>query len=265
MTAQKPLLTPEEATTVLAANAKNLPDDVTAALRQVASGQPLETKQREILESIVAEGKAKQNATATAREADPKDRPEKKIGRNGKKRERDLAVHARRLLILDMRFRHPPVPMRQIAKDLNISTNTVVADMNAIRRDNAELLSGNAGRDLLGETLARYELIAGKAMTMAEDHKGTNAKARFLRTATDALEAKTRLALDAGVIRKAPTKIEASGPEGAPIPVADHTPLVRRLTLQERLNELRQARAARQAPPAPAAATPPAPQPAPPP
>ena len=248
MTPEKPGLTPQEAGTVLAAAAKLEPDQITAAVRQVAAGQPITVEQRENLETIAQSGQSGQIVTATIKTA--KDHPgtdQQPLGRRARQRERDFAVTARRQLILEMRFRHPPVTIRDIGKKLGISTTTVMLDLKAIRTSNAKLLNCPDGRDLLAETLAKFELIAAKCMTLADSHAGTQAKTGFIRAATTALEAKNKLMLDAGIIERAPARTTIEGPNGGPVTISQTIDATHTLSKRDKIAALNAAQDAKKA------------------
>lgn len=242
MTTPKPVLTPVEATTVLKAADTLKQDPVTDAIRQVAAKQPISGSQREALESVVADGAERQTATEIIKSSGRVGKPEAKLGRGGRRAERDLAVQARRQMIISYRFRWPPTPVREIARLMEISTNTVIKDLNAIRRERAEMFTGTRGQEMVAEAIAQLEIIAIQSLGTAAEHKNPATKARQRRVAISAIEAKVAMMQDAGMAPRAPSRIEQSGPNGGPIPIESTE---KSLTKAEKIAAMAAARAAK--------------------
>ena len=217
MTEDKPILTPPEAALVLATAASLVGDPLKDAVRKVAGKQPISQAETAALESVVADGEAEQNRAETIKRAGPKENPDTPLGRPGRQRERDLAVHARRREIIKLRYRCPPMPVRDIAKKLQINQCTVIADLNAIRKQRQDLYDPRRGQEMIAESVDVLDLIATQAMTTADAHKSPNIKARQYRVAVSALEAKVRMMQDAGMAPRAPTRAEVTGKNGQPL------------------------------------------------
>jgi len=216
MTEEKPLLTAPEAATVLAAAASLVEDPLKAAVRQVAGKQPITGKQRAELEAVVADGEMKQAETETINRAGPAENPDAPLGRPSRKTEHDLAVHARRRMIVRLRFRCPPMEIRAIAKKLQCSPVTVIADLNAIRKERAELWSGAKGQEMISEVVDQLAVIATEAMEISHAHRAPAIRLKGLSEARGALTDKTRLMQDSGMAPRAPTKVEAKIEDNRP-------------------------------------------------
>ena len=216
MTEEKPVLTAQEAATVLAAAASLVEDPLKAAVRQVAGKQPITGKQRAELEAVVADGEAKQSETETVAQAGPTENPDAPLGRPGRKAERDLAVHARRRMIVKLRFCCPPMEIRAIAKKLHIAPVTVISDLNAIRKERAELWTGTKGQEMISDAIDKLELIAAEAMAISKAHKAPGTRLNAFREARNALESKVAMMQDSGMAPRAPTKVEAKIEDNRP-------------------------------------------------
>jgi hypothetical protein len=243
MSTQKPIISPSEAATVLKAADALKQDPVTDAIRQVAAKQAISGPQRETLESLVASGTAEQTKTALVKAAGRAGNPEAKLGRGGRRAERDLAVQARRQMIISLRFRWPPTPVREIARQLGISPCTVIADMNAIRRERAEMFTGTRGQEMVAESIAQLEIIAIQSLGTASEHKSPATKARQRRVAISAIEAKVRMMQDSGMAPRPPSKSELSGPNGGPIAI--QTDEAKTLTKAQKIAAMAAAREAK--------------------
>ena len=167
MTEDKPILTPQEAALVLATAASLVGDPLKDAVRKVAGKQPISQAETAALEAVVADGDTEQSRTETLKRAGRPGNPDAPLGRPGRKRERDLAVHARRKEVIKLRFRWPPTPVREIAKKLGINPCTVIADLNAIRKERTDLFDPMRGQEIIAEAIDVMDITARQAMTTA--------------------------------------------------------------------------------------------------
>lgn len=205
-------LTADQAKIVLASDATNVTEHEKRLLQKVVDKKPLSDAERGKLEGVMAKANSDQLRIRTAASAGKAEaRKTKSTIAIGTK---DFAIAARRRLVLELRMRHPAPSISAIAEELKVNRDTIWRDICALRKEHAEVLDGRANMELLGQTLAQYDILHGKSMALAEQFSGPNAKATLLRTAGAALDSKTRLMADTGVIRRAPVKTEhsATGP-----------------------------------------------------
>jgi len=120
----------------------------------------------------------------------------------------EIAVFDRRRQVMEYRMQHPPMTVRAIAAKMEISVPTVLNDMQAIRDRHNRILDTRHTMRLLGQTVEQYDILHGKALALADSFTSPMAKAALLRTAISALDSKSRLMGETGVIHRVPERQE---------------------------------------------------------
>lgn len=146
----------------------------------------------------------------------------------------DVSVDNRRRNILRMRMQFPPVSVRMISEKLKISTRTVQLDMMYLRSQMSSEYFAKDNRAAIGRAMAESETLAFQFLTEGDSldiKKFASEKAALYGRALQALQMRDNIMLEAGIIAKVPTKIEASGPNGGPLQVQDLTTM----TVEERI------------------------------
>ena len=203
----------EEAEVILRTNEKNVDATTKRLLQKVVDKRPLSEEEIGEIEGIVINAKL-QVAVATGTfqtddQAPPDPESEASLIANQKRQEVKDRIAARRQIVFEMRCQHPPVTVRDICKRLSISMDTCMSDIAAIKKEHATVLSQtDENLTKLGGTVAQYDLIYRKAMTLGDQFTAPMAKAAFLRTAISALDSKARLMGDTGIIQRVPERQE---------------------------------------------------------
>ena len=177
-----PGLSATDIETVLAADPSTKGPDETTMVKKVASGQPLTTAERGHLETRLVESEVQQTEVEVVREAGNS----RKRG-NGRARAKDLAIRERRRLVMKKRLVWPPTPIKQIAKELGVSENTVMSDLEDIRNEHVEIFSGRRSAELAGTLIEQYDAIANEALRCAAGITNPTSKSRMMTAATRAL------------------------------------------------------------------------------
>jgi hypothetical protein len=201
-------LDPEAAAVILRTNENNVDAATKRLLQKVVDKRPLSEEEIGELEGIQANHQLLEEAKTKDIEPAGDQTAAVATRFNFKKAERDLAVQSRRRLVLELRTQHPPVTIREIARRLEISTDTVQKDIDAIKETHAKVLDGALTLHILGQTCEQYDILYGKAMALAEKFTSPMAKAAFIRTAISALDSKSRLMGETGIIHKVPERHE---------------------------------------------------------
>lgn len=203
----------DEAEVILRTNEKNIDATTKRLLQKVVDKRPLSEEEIGEIEGIIANAKL-QVQIASGEFADDPQVPadpdsERTLLANQKRQEKREKIIARRQLVFEMRCQHPPVTVREICRRLSISMDTCMSDIAAIKAEHSKVLS-ETGENLakLGGTVAQYDLIYRKAMSLGDSYTSPMAKAAFLRTAISALDSKSRLMGDTGIIQRVPERQE---------------------------------------------------------
>jgi predicted ArsR family transcriptional regulator len=205
-------LTPREAKTILNANQSNMDSRAKRILQKVVDKRPLSDDEIGELEGIVV------IETLVARVAENLEvPPEIAIGTATtikcamNKSERELQIieaRNRRKIVVELRAQHPPVPIREIAKRLGVNADTICEDLKKLRKQHEKVLDGVDTLKILGQTVEQYDIMHGKALAWADAFSSPMAKAALLRTAISALDSKSRLMAETGIIHKVPQRQE---------------------------------------------------------
>lgn len=204
-----------EAEVILRTNEKNVDATTKRLLQKVVDKRPLSEEEIGEIEGIVANANLQVQIASGEFAEDPPDQapPDKEseveLEELRKREAKKEKIVARRQLVFEMRCQHPPVTVREICKRLSISMDTCMKDIQAIKLTHAQILS-ETGENLakLGGTVAQYDLIFRKAMTLSDSYTSPMAKAAMMRTALTALDGKTRLMGDTGIILRVPERQE---------------------------------------------------------
>lgn len=205
-------LKPGEARTILTADRANMDGRSKRILQKVVDKRPLSDDEVGELEGIVAGDKMMQRALGDRLE--PTDQSERTleviddaIRLNNERSEQAIERNNRRQVVLEMRMQHPPMAIRAIAKQLGVTTDTIMRDIKANRAKQAKILDVS-NTQLLGQTLSQYDIIHGTAMALVGSYSSPMAKAALLRTALSALDGKTKVMGETGVIHRVPERSE---------------------------------------------------------
>lgn len=204
----------EEAEVILRTNEKNVDATTKRLLQKVVDKRPLSEEEIGEIEGIIANAKLQVSiATGTfedeSAQLPPDARSEIELRDKLKRDEKRDRILARRQIIFEMRCQHPPVTVREICKRLSISMDTCMKDIAAIKDTHAKIMSEtDENLTKLGGTIAQYDLIYRKAMTLADNYTSPMAKAAMLRTCLSALDSKSRLMGDTGIILRVPERQE---------------------------------------------------------
>ncbi len=208
-------LTAPEAATILKANAKNIDTASKRILQKVVDKRPLSEDEIGELEGIVAGAELESAAAkgllepgeggevlSTTEQIDGKTFPD------NNSQERMIEIQDRRRQVLAMRLQHPPVPIRKIAKYFGVANDTICRDLKNLKKEHGRILNGETTLEMLGQTVAQYDLLHGKALQLVDSFSSPMAKAALLRTAISALDSKSRLMGETGVIHRVPERQE---------------------------------------------------------
>lgn len=219
-----------EAATILAANVKNIDSRSKRILQKVVDKKPLSDEEVGELEGIVANAKVYQDLNDVGPEVSESEIRQVAAGETElssaietrslraimKEGEEAIEAHeyavtqrkARRRLVMELRMQHPPMPSRQIAEKLKVNRSTILNDIKMIKREHEKVLDTSRTIELLGNTAEQYDVISGKAMTLADQYTNPMAKAALLRTALAAMDSKSRLMMETGIIHRVPERQE---------------------------------------------------------
>jgi hypothetical protein len=158
----------------------------------------------------------------------PKAKPKKKNapppgtgGGREKSDELDFKTDSRRQIIVRLRMTHPPLSLRQIADKLKCSVDTVMADIRFLRTQFTSEYFADNNRAAVARACAELQTLAAQFLTEAENlpkHANwTTERSSLYGRALQALDQRNNIMMECGIINKAATKIETSGPDGKPI------------------------------------------------
>ena len=99
------------------------------------------------------------------------------------------------------------VPQVVIAKTLNVHRNTIANDVRELRRTHREDVADNDVHDTLGDAVAKFDEIFKYAMQEYSTVEKPREKAQFLEKALSAMDKKTRLLVETGILPKAAQEI----------------------------------------------------------
>jgi hypothetical protein len=208
MTAKRFKLSPEEAAVILRTNESNVDAMTKRLLQKVVDKRALSEEELGELEGITANHQlalaAKEHVLETGEDT-PHALATRKAYKNA---ERDLAVQARRRMVLELRTQQPPMSIRDIAKRLDCATDTVTKDLQALKENHGKILDSSFTLKILGQTVEQYDILYGKAMALGDHYSSPMAKAAFLRTAISALDSKSKLMGETGIIHRVPERQE---------------------------------------------------------
>ena len=210
-------LKPSEAATILAANAKNMDNRSKRILQKVVDKNPLSDEEIGELEGLVAAGwlaaKLEDGSLSVTDEEEEETiplssdiLPSKMIMRE--RMSRRAALEDRRRIVLELRCQHPPVSQVEIARRLKVNRTTIINDIQRIREKQEKTIDHSTSLRLLGQTVDQYDILHGKAMALVDQYSSPMAKAALLRTAISALDSKTRVMGDTGMIVRVPERQE---------------------------------------------------------
>ena len=209
-------LKPSEAATILAANAKNMDNRSKRILQKVVDKNPLSDEEIGELEGLVAAGRlaakledGSLSVTEEEEETIPLSSdliPSKMVLRE--RMARRAAIEDRRRIVLELRCQHPPVSQVEIARRLKVNRTTIINDIQRIREKQEKTIDHSTSLRLLGQTVDQYDILHGKAMALVDQYSSPMAKAALLRTAISALDSKTRVMGDTGMIVRVPERQE---------------------------------------------------------
>jgi DNA-binding Lrp family transcriptional regulator len=203
MSAPSLKLTANEAATILKANLGNIDHASKRILQKVVDKRTLSDDEIGTLEGIVAnQGASDAEKNYALVPAGTKKLTEFETS------EIKLADIDRQKLVAELRRQHPPVPMREIATRLGVGLDRVFRDVKAIEKRNSAILNAEHSIQILGETVAQYDVLHGKCMALADKFTSPMAKSALLRTAISALDSKTRLMGETGIIHRVPERQE---------------------------------------------------------
>jgi len=99
------------------------------------------------------------------------------------------------------------VPQAVIAKTLNVHRNTVVTDVKELRKMHRKAVKDSDVHDTLGDSVAKFDEIFKYSMQEFSTAEKAREKAQFLEKAIAAMDKKTRLLVETGVLPKAAQEI----------------------------------------------------------
>lgn len=115
------------------------------------------------------------------------------------------AIAERRETVWEMLVRG--VPQVVIAKTLNVHRNTIANDVKELRRTHRKEVKDNDVHETLGDSVAKFDEIFKYAMQEYSTVEKPREKAQFLEKALSAMDKKTRLLVETGVLPKAAQEI----------------------------------------------------------
>lgn len=204
-------LKPSEAKVILAANVKNMDSRSKRILQKVVDKSPLSDDEIGELEGIVAagrlelqllEGKLEDKGSESAAEL------RNTFEHIEANMERRAKILDRRRIVMEWRCQHPPVPIKEICKRLNVCIDTVMNDIKRIKESHERAIDASTSIRILGQTVEQYDVLHGKAMHLVDQYSSPMAKAALLRTAISALDSKARLMGETGIIHRVPERQE---------------------------------------------------------
>jgi transcriptional regulator len=133
------------------------------------------------------------------------------------------ATYERRVDVFRMKMRG--LNHSVIARELGVNRNTIIRDSEWIKENLRELAASTDKFSEMGTAMAKLDEIEKEAMFHFNETENPHAKNNFLLTAITACEKRIRLAMDAGLIEKAPVHINMSVEE------------IKKMTTQELLNK----------------------------
>lgn len=223
-------LKPAEARVILDTDAKNFDATTKRLLQKVVDKRPLSEEEKGELEGIMAAHKLHEDVTSLSKDRGdgegngmPEPMAAGQVARKIDQRlnhkwtdpvrlyqaaEENEELWDRRRVVMEMRSQHPPVSLNKIAEKLGIDHATVRRDILQSRRRYASVLGQKFTLQMLGRTVDQYDVILGRAMSMIDQFSSPMAKAAFLRTAVSALDSKTRLMTETGIIQRVPERTE---------------------------------------------------------
>jgi hypothetical protein len=99
------------------------------------------------------------------------------------------------------------VPQVTIAKTLNVHRNTITNDVRELRKLHREEVKDTDVHETLGDAVAKFDEIFKYAMQEYSTADKAREKAQFLEKAIAAMDKKTRLLVETGVLPKAAQEI----------------------------------------------------------
>lgn len=127
---------------------------------------------------------------------------------------------SRRLQVLRLRMTWPPMSLTAIAKKLGTSNKTIEEDMEYVRTKFNSDYFAKSNHARVARATAEMEVIAFQLMADAErlsPRAYPTERAALMGKALQALQERNRILFESGVIAKAPTKMEMTGKDGAPL------------------------------------------------
>ncbi len=198
-------ISPEEAKVILRTNEKNVDASTKRLLQKVVDKRPMSEEEIGELEGIIVNAQlVGQHNHALNNIAAETDNKLAKLTR----RELEISIENRRRIIAELRSQQPPLSVRKIAEKLDVTTATVMNDINAIRAQHERIMDSSKTLEMLGQTVNQYDILHGKAMALCDSFSSPMAKAAFLRTAISALDSKSKLMGETGIIHRVPERQE---------------------------------------------------------
>lgn len=121
----------------------------------------------------------------------------------GRKSKEDIAD--RRKTVWEMLVRG--IPQVVIASTLNVHRNTIANDVKELRKQHREQVKDTDVHETLGDSVAKFDEIFKYAMHEYSTADKSREKAQFLEKAISAMDKKTRLLVETGVLPKAAQEI----------------------------------------------------------
>lgn len=142
-------------------------------------------------------------------------------GGHEKSEELDFKNESRRQMVTRMRMTHPPLSLKQMAERLGCCVNTVIADIRFLRTQFTSEYFAENNRAAVARACAELQTLAAQFLTEAEKlpktPMWTTERSSLYGRALQALDQRNNIMMECGIINKAATKIETSGPDGKPI------------------------------------------------
>lgn len=140
---------------------------------------------------------------------------------SGRSEEMDFKNDSRRQILVRLRMTHPPLSLKQIANKLGCCINTVIADIRFLRTQFTSEYFAENNRAAVARACAELQTLAAQFLTEAEKlpktPMWTTERSSLYGRALQALDQRNNIMMECGIINKAATKIETSGPDGKPI------------------------------------------------
>lgn len=180
--------------------------DLINTLKKVEAGKPLTSDERDRMKQIVRK-RERRKIEETADVAAG-------CGKKVAKFEQDFYEATRRMEVYELRL--AGFSLSQIAKEMQVKRETVSADLRFIDRALRAGISPEKAKQVIQERLMDFATARRLAMQEFRASAGT-IKAAFLNTFMVVCDRETALLQDAGLICKAPLRLEHTGPDGKPI------------------------------------------------